>query len=87
MPALQVEVAKLARECGDAGGALDTILVEYGIDRDEFPPALVAAAMQGLAFGVVQDQAAGYDTGPDEAAAAMERFLARLEERRSRSPR
>ena len=58
---------------------LTTLLGEYGIDAEEVPPALVAAAMQGLAFGVVQDQAAGYDTAADEAAAAMERLLVRLE--------
>jgi hypothetical protein len=39
--------------------------------------------MQGIAFSVVQDQAAGYDTSPDEAAAAMRRLLAGLEERRT----
>jgi hypothetical protein len=66
---------------------LTTLLGEYGIDPEEVPPALVAAAMQGLAFGVVQDQAAGYDTDADEAAAAMDRLLVRLEARRSRQRR
>src|SRR6516164_5769949 len=50
-PALQSEVAAFARETRRMQiDALDAILAEYGIDRQEFPPALVAAAMQGLAF-------------------------------------
>ena len=63
---------------------LGTLLDEYGLDPAEFPPALVAATVQGLAFGLVQDQVAGYDTAADEAAAAMGRLVARLEERRAR---
>ena len=83
-PALKAEVGAVAREIRRMQmERLDTLLPEYGLDPDEFPPALVAAAMQGLAFGVVQDQAAGYDTAPDVAAAAMARLVARLEERRS----
>ena len=83
-PALKAEVGAVAREIRRMQmERLHTLLPEYGLDPDEFPPALVAAAMQGLAFGVVQDQAAGYDTAPDVAAAAMARLVARLEERRS----
>jgi hypothetical protein len=62
---------------------LEILLAEYDIDTEEFPPVLVAAAMQGLAFGVVQDRVAGYDTQPEEATAAMERLLQRLERRRA----
>ena len=42
--------------------ALEDLLDEYGIDRELFPPPLVAAAIQGLAFSAVQDHVAGYDT-------------------------
>src|SRR6516164_4408264 len=43
-PALQVEVAAFAREARRLQiDALDSILEDYGIDRDEFPPSLVAA--------------------------------------------
>ena len=63
--------------------ALDTVLAEYGIDRDEFPPALLAAAMQGLAFAMAYDQVAGFDTAQAEAADGMDRLLIRLEARRS----
>ena len=85
-PALRVEVGEVARRVRAMEvERLDTLLGEYGIDRDEFPPVLIAAAMHGLAYGVVQDQVAGYDTAPDEAAAAMERFLVRLEEQRART--
>jgi AcrR family transcriptional regulator len=83
-PALQAEVAEFAREARRLQiEALDTILEEYGIDREEFPPALVAATMQGLAFAMAYDQVAGFDTAQDEAAVAMERFLNRLEAGRS----
>jgi hypothetical protein len=67
--------------------ALDALLGEYGIDGEVFPPVLVAAALQGLAFGAVQDLAAGYDTSPEEAIAAMDRLVVRLEARRSRRRR
>ena len=83
-PALQAEVAEFAREARRMQiEALDTILEEYGIDREEFPPALVAATMQGLAFAMAYDQVAGFDTAQDEASVAMERFLNRLEAGRS----
>ena len=39
--------------------------------------------MQGLAFAMAYDQAAGFDTAQDEASVAMERFLTRLEAGRS----
>ncbi len=62
---------------------LETILPEYGIDRDAFPPSLVAATMQGLAYAMAYDQAAGFDTAQDEASVAMEQLLDRLEAARS----
>jgi AcrR family transcriptional regulator len=83
-PALQAEVAAFARETRRMQiDALDTVLAEYGIDRDEFPPALLAAAMQGLAFAMAYDQVAGFDTAQTEAADGMDRLLVRLEARRS----
>ena len=63
--------------------ALTTILDEYGIDREVFPPSLVAATMQGLAFSVAYDQAAGFETAQEEASAAFVRLLDRLEAKRS----
>lgn len=81
--ALKAEVGAIAREVRHMQlQALETLLDEYGIDRDEFPPPLVAAAIQGLAFSAVQDSVAGYDTAPDDALAAMARLVDRLEERR-----
>jgi AcrR family transcriptional regulator len=82
-PALKAEVGGIAREVRRMQmDALDTLLGEYGIDADEFPPPLVAAAIQGLAFSAVQDQVAGYDTAADEAIVAMGRLIDRLEARR-----
>jgi AcrR family transcriptional regulator len=82
-PALKAEVGELARDVRRMQvDKLGTLLAEYGIDPDEMPPALVAAGMQGLAFGIVQDEAAGYETDTAAARAGMERLLARLEERR-----
>ena len=87
-PALKAEVGHIARDVRRMQmDALDTLLAEYGIDAGEFPPPLVAAAVQGLAFSAVQDLAAGYDTAPDEAIAAMDRLVERLEARRSQRER
>jgi AcrR family transcriptional regulator len=77
---LQAEVAELARDARRLEiEALSVILEDYGIDRDEFPPSLVAAAVQGLALVVVQDEVRGFDTAHGEAKAAIERLLDRLE--------
>lgn len=81
--ALQAEVAKLAHDVRRMQvDALAAILDEYGIDPEEFPPALVAAAVQGLALVLVEDQVRGFDTGHEDAAAAMAQLLERLERRR-----
>jgi AcrR family transcriptional regulator len=83
-PAIQVEVAAFAREIRSLQlDALEKVLDEYGIDRAVFPPSLVAPTVQGLAFAMAYDQAAGFDTAQEEASAAMERLLDRLEARRS----
>jgi AcrR family transcriptional regulator len=83
-PAVQAEVATFAREVRRMQiEALETILDDYGIDREEFPPALVAAAVQGLAFVMAHDQVAGFDTAQEEASTAMANLLDRLEARRA----
>lgn len=83
-PALQAEVATLARKVRRMQiDALESLLDGYGIDQRDFPPALVAPAVQGLAFAMAYDQVAGFDTAHDEAAAAMDRLLDRLAARRS----
>jgi AcrR family transcriptional regulator len=84
-PPLKAEIAAMARDVRALQmERLATLLGEYGLDPDRFPPVLIAAAMQGLAFAVVADSAAGYDTHPDEAAAAMARLLDELEASRAR---
>jgi len=83
-PALKAEVAAVARQVRAMQmDRLAVLLDEYGLDPERFPPALVAAAIQGLAFSVVQDQAAGYDTSADQAATAMSRLLTTLESHRT----
>jgi AcrR family transcriptional regulator len=83
-PPLRSEVGKVARDVRRMQmETLASILGEYGLDPDEFPPALIAATMQGLAFGLVSDQVAGYETAHDEATAAMSRLITRLEQRRA----
>ncbi|MFN8025791.1 MAG: TetR family transcriptional regulator [Acidimicrobiia bacterium] len=86
-PAVQAELAAFARTTRRMQiEALGSILDEYGIDREVFPPALVAATLQGLAFAMAHDQVAGFDTAQDEATAAVEQLLDRLEaQRRARS--
>jgi AcrR family transcriptional regulator len=83
-PALQAEVAVIARTNRRMQiAALNSTLEDYGIDRDAFPPALVAVAVQGLAFAMAHDMVAGFETGHEEASAAMARLVDRLEERRA----
>jgi len=82
-PALRAEVGKVARDLRRMQlQALSSLLGEYGLDPDLFPPALVAATIQGLAFGLASDHLGGYETAHDEAAAAMAVLVARLEEQR-----
>src|SRR4051812_28316855 len=84
-PALQAESAAFARQIRRMQiEALDEILDDYGIDRELFPPALVASAVQGMGFVMAHDQAAGFDTAQDEASTAMARLLDRLESLRAR---
>ncbi len=84
-PPLQAEVAELARDVRRMETeALASILREYGIDPDVFPPTLVAAAVQGLALVVVQDEVRGFDTGHEEAKAAIGQLLDRLERERTK---
>ena len=79
-PALKAEVGGIAREVRRMQlEVLEKVLPEYGIDPGLFPPPLIAAGMQGLAFSAVQDSVAGYDTAADEAIAAMDRLVAWLE--------
>jgi AcrR family transcriptional regulator len=81
---LQAEVAELARDVRRMEmDTLAAILDDYGVDQAELPPALVAAAVQGLALVVVQDEVRGFDTAHDEARAAMARLIDRLERARS----
>src|SRR5262249_24638603 len=83
-PAMQAEVATFAREVRRMQiEALDSMLDDYGIDRDTFPPPLVAAGVQGLAFAMAHDKAAGFETAHEEARAAMTRLVDRLEARRT----
>jgi AcrR family transcriptional regulator len=85
---LQAEVAKFARDVRRMEiDTLAAILDDYGVDPEEFPPALVAAAVQGLALVVVQDRVRGFKTAHAEAEAAMARLLERLEKRRARRRR
>lgn len=83
-PVLQTELAAFAREVRRMQiSALETILDDYGIDRDVFPPALVAAGLQGLAFSMAHDRVAGFDTAHEDAARAMTRLVDRLEASRA----
>lgn len=62
---------------------LHHLLPEYGIDPDDFSPALVAAALHGLAFALVSDEAAGYDTDTEGARESMTSFIDRMEKART----
>ena len=81
--ALRAEMAEMAKNIRRLQmERLEVLLEEYGIDPKRFTPALVAATMQGLAFAVVADEAAGYDTCHEQAASDMDRLVSALELRR-----
>lgn len=83
-PSLRAEVAEIARESRRLEiEALDRLVAEYGIDRNNFPPSLLGVTVQGLAFAMAYDQAAGFETAQEEAADAMNRLVDQLEERRA----
>ena len=72
-PALKAEVGRsLARSPHADGCARHACSASTASTPSVFPPPLVAAAVQGLAFSAVQDQAAGYDTAAGDAIAAMD---------------
>ena len=82
-PAVKAEMATFARKVRRMQlDALDGILDEYGIDRATFPPALVAATIQGLAFVTAHDRVAGFDTAHEEASSSMATLIDQLEKRR-----
>jgi AcrR family transcriptional regulator len=82
-PVLRAEVGKVARTVRRMQiAALAPILEDYGLDPAKFPPALIAATMQGLAFGLVTDEMAGYQTATREVRRATRQLLDSLERRR-----
>jgi AcrR family transcriptional regulator len=82
--ALQAEVAAFARDVRRMEmESLAAVLDAYGIDAEAFPPALIAAAVQGLALVVGQDQVRGFETAHEEAVAAVVRLIDRLERARA----
>jgi AcrR family transcriptional regulator len=84
-PALKAEVGKAAYQVRRMQmQTLEAILPEYGLDSEDFPPAFIAAAMQGIAFAIVADEAAGFDTAHEEARAGMDRLVGLLEKRRTK---
>jgi AcrR family transcriptional regulator len=87
-PALKAEVGKAAYQVRRMQmQTLEAILPEYGLDPQDFPPAFIAAAMQGIAFAIVADEAAGFDTAHGEARAGMDRLVGLLEKRRTKRGR
>ncbi|OHV31788.1 MULTISPECIES: TetR/AcrR family transcriptional regulator [Pseudofrankia] len=84
-PALKASMGEVAREVRRLQMAvLDKILPEYDLDPLDYPPALIAATVQGLALGLVADEVAGYETAHKQARAAMSRLVTRLEQQRAR---
>ena len=83
-PALQAEMATFARDVRQMQiDTLGPILAEYGIDPELYPAALVTAMVQGFAFVMAHDRAAGFETHQDEAVAAFERLVDHLEATRA----
>ncbi len=82
-PALQQALGEYAHDVRKMETeALQALLAGYGLDPDDFPPAMLAAAVHGLAFAIVADENAGHDTATDEARTGVEQLIERLEARR-----
>jgi AcrR family transcriptional regulator len=82
-PAVRSAVGKVAAAVrAEQIVRLDELLPEYRIDAVGATPALIAAAIQGLAFGIVQDAAAGFATSHDAAREDMVALLTQLEVQR-----
>jgi AcrR family transcriptional regulator len=59
--------------------ALNFIVREHGIDKDEFPPAAVAVVIASIGRTLILEQGLGSTGGHDEAVALVNRFLDRFE--------
>jgi len=81
--ALREQVTALAETTrGMQIEAMQELLPQYGIDEEHFPPALVAAAIQGIALLVAREESLGVSSG-HEIATAVEAILEDLERRRA----
>jgi len=65
--------------------ALNQLLPQYGIAKEKFPAAFVAAAVQGVALLVVREEHLGMATEHAIARAAMEDLIDQLERHREES--
>jgi len=85
-PALREQVtAQAERMRGVELAALAELLPQYGIDVERFPPALVAATLQGVALLLARQGNLGVSTGRNDAIAAAEAAIADLEAARHTS--
>ena len=85
-PALREQVtAQAERLRGVELAALAELLPQYGIDVERFPPALVAATLQGVALLLARQGNLGVSTGRNDAIAAAEAAIADLEAARHTS--
>lgn len=82
--ALRLEVRKLAELARvNLIDGLRTLMPEYGLDAETFPPELLASALQGVALLLAREQNLGLATRPEVAAGAVTALLSGLEDRRS----
>jgi AcrR family transcriptional regulator len=81
--ALREDVTKLADQARRMQiEAMRALLPQYELDEDLYPPALVAAAIQGIALLVSRERALQLKTEHRKTAAAVENLLEHLEQRR-----
>jgi len=59
--------------------ALESIFEKYGVDREQFPPKVLAILMAGLTRALSTEKVLGAEDGHEEALAFVDRFLARFE--------
>ncbi len=78
--AIRAEIAAYAEQFRrQQADALTSVLADYGIDAEAFPPETVLVIITGIARLLLAEVALGVTTGHEETVALVERYLARFE--------
>jgi AcrR family transcriptional regulator len=79
-PAVHEMISRSARRDRNVmAGVLDTVFARYAVDRDVYPPKVMALMMAGLLRAFSTERALGAEDGHEETLAFVERFISRFE--------